>query len=108
MSEGQAGVPPDVDHVDTISHWSAPDRYPVKLRGSADGSRGRKRTGAASAWADAGAGRCRGVHFLGGFGVKEIKGLRVAYLSGRYDLGAWEANPAGARATFRGPASGFS
>lgn len=38
---------------------------------------------------------CEGVHFLGGFGIKEIKGLRVAYLSGRYDLGAWEANPAG-------------
>mmetsp|Transcript_55925 Transcript_55925/g.179500 ORF Transcript_55925/g.179500 Transcript_55925/m.179500 type:complete len:656 (-) Transcript_55925:6-1973(-) len=41
---------------------------------------------------------CQGVHFLGGFGVREIGGLRVAYLSGHYDsrvYGAQEAGGAG-------------
>ena len=28
---------------------------------------------------------CENLHFLGGFGVREIDGLTVAYLSGRYD-----------------------
>mmetsp|Transcript_44570 Transcript_44570/g.127816 ORF Transcript_44570/g.127816 Transcript_44570/m.127816 type:complete len:664 (-) Transcript_44570:38-2029(-) len=41
---------------------------------------------------------CERVHFLGGFGVREIRGLRVAYLSGRYDpavYGALEVGDAG-------------
>lgn len=32
------------------------------------------------------------VHFLGGFGVAEIRGLRVAYLSGHYDSKVYDSN----------------
>jgi len=34
---------------------------------------------------------CDRVHFLGGFGIREIQGLRVAYLSGRYDSEVYSA-----------------
>lgn len=39
---------------------------------------------------------CEGLHFLGGYGIKEICGLRVAYLSGRYDKAVYKAQEAGA------------
>mmetsp|Transcript_6173 Transcript_6173/g.14337 ORF Transcript_6173/g.14337 Transcript_6173/m.14337 type:complete len:675 (+) Transcript_6173:55-2079(+) len=39
---------------------------------------------------------CERVHFLGGFGVKEIGSLRVAYLSGRYDREIYSASKADA------------
>eukprot|EP00747_Dinoflagellata_sp_TGD_P024424 gnl/TRDRNA2_/TRDRNA2_130538_c0_seq2.p1 gnl/TRDRNA2_/TRDRNA2_130538_c0~~gnl/TRDRNA2_/TRDRNA2_130538_c0_seq2.p1 ORF type:complete len:600 (-),score=137.78 gnl/TRDRNA2_/TRDRNA2_130538_c0_seq2:89-1840(-) len=39
------------------------------------------------------------LHFLGGYGVREICGLRVAFLSGRYDAAAYET----ADADFVGP-----
>merc|ERR1719453_1520463 len=32
---------------------------------------------------------CENLHFLGGFGVQEIEGLTVAYLSGRYDAAVY-------------------
>jgi hypothetical protein len=36
-----------------------------------------------------------GLHFLGGFGVREISGLRVAFLSGRYDAEIYNAQALG-------------
>lgn len=33
---------------------------------------------------------CERVHFLGGFGLREIRGLQVAFLSGRYDEKVWK------------------
>jgi len=32
---------------------------------------------------------CENVHFLGGYGIREIHGLQVAYLSGRYDASVY-------------------
>eukprot|EP00927_Polykrikos_kofoidii_P037366 TRINITY_DN31510_c0_g4_i1.p1 TRINITY_DN31510_c0_g4~~TRINITY_DN31510_c0_g4_i1.p1 ORF type:complete len:604 (-),score=121.91 TRINITY_DN31510_c0_g4_i1:119-1852(-) len=34
---------------------------------------------------------CPGVHFLGGYGVRDVRGLRVAFLSGRYDPAVYDA-----------------
>jgi len=39
---------------------------------------------------------CENLHFLGGFGVREIEGLTVAYLSGRYDATVYNSQDAGA------------
>jgi len=39
---------------------------------------------------------CENLHFLGGFGVREIEGLTVAYLSGRYDEKVYSSQDAGA------------
>merc|ERR1719271_80076 len=38
---------------------------------------------------------CENLHFLGGFGVQEIEGLTVAYLSGRYDAKVYSSQDAG-------------
>jgi diadenosine tetraphosphate (Ap4A) HIT family hydrolase len=38
---------------------------------------------------------CENLHFLGGFGVREIEGLTVAYLSGRYDAKVYGSQDAG-------------
>lgn len=37
---------------------------------------------------------CNKLHFLGGFGVRDIEGLRVAYLSGRYDAKVYSSQEA--------------
>jgi len=34
------------------------------------------------------------LHFLGGYGIKEVKGLRIAYLSGRYDASVYDRDDA--------------
>lgn len=34
---------------------------------------------------------CKRIHFLGGYGIREIMGLQVAYLSGRYDPSVYSA-----------------
>jgi len=47
----------------------------------------------------------KGVHFLGGFGVRQIHGLRIAFLSGRYDPAVYqEQEREAAGAAFVGPA----
>eukprot|EP00929_Paragymnodinium_shiwhaense_P051810 TRINITY_DN26014_c0_g1_i2.p1 TRINITY_DN26014_c0_g1~~TRINITY_DN26014_c0_g1_i2.p1 ORF type:complete len:647 (+),score=118.05 TRINITY_DN26014_c0_g1_i2:117-2057(+) len=33
---------------------------------------------------------CENIHFLGGYGIQEIDGLQVAYLSGRYDPSVYD------------------
>mmetsp|Transcript_145170 Transcript_145170/g.256414 ORF Transcript_145170/g.256414 Transcript_145170/m.256414 type:complete len:653 (+) Transcript_145170:1-1959(+) len=38
---------------------------------------------------------CNKLHFLGGFGIRDIEGLRVAYLSGRYDAKVYSSQEAG-------------
>lgn len=38
---------------------------------------------------------CENLHFLGGFGVKEVQGLTIAYLSGRYDATVYGSQDSG-------------
>jgi len=47
---------------------------------------------------------CENLHFLGGFGIREVEGLTVAYLSGRYDAAVYDKDAVEAGPAFVGTA----